>query len=219
MLDSLLDALPLPQRLALSYAPARVRGPTAALFALDARLAQAVRHQREPAVAQLRLAWWRDLFAQVPEMRPSGEPLVAHLAIWRQQDAALAALVDGWEHLISDQNLSIEAIRAFAQGRVEAFRGLERLVGTESGPDAVAVAARRWALGDLAAGLTSLIERDMVIKEARSLGSRPVSLPRELRPLAVLDGLARRVIARGGGAMFAGPGSIVQAFRIGIVGR
>jgi phytoene synthase len=40
-----------------------------------------------------------------------------------------------------------------------------------------------------------------------------------LRPLAVLSGLARRSLARGGSPLLDGPGAMLLAVRLGIAGR
>ena len=45
MAEDLLDELPRPQRLALSYAPAAVRSATLGLLALDARLGAILRRR------------------------------------------------------------------------------------------------------------------------------------------------------------------------------
>ena len=96
MSRSLAEQLPPPQRLALSYAPPSARCPTLALLALDTRLAGLLRRRGEPVLAQVRLAWWRDILAAEPGGWPEGEPVLALLRSWREP-APLVALVDGWE--------------------------------------------------------------------------------------------------------------------------
>jgi phytoene synthase len=79
---SLIAKLPPLQRMALAYAPAQSRGALTALFSLDARLANIVRHSHEPMLAQLRLAWWREnIMADMPA-QASGDPLMAQLGNW-----------------------------------------------------------------------------------------------------------------------------------------
>lgn len=219
MPDTLLETLPLPQRLALSYATGTARDAALVLFALDMKLAQAIRQQREPALAQIRVAWWRDLLAQAPGSRPPGDPLIDGLAIWHSEQGALIELVDGWEHLIADGCLQPDAIAAFAHGRGFAFVGLLRLLGVRGSEDHVALAGRRWALADLATGLSNPAEREEALDQVRALGTARMAVPRELRPLAVLDGLACTMIVRGGDALLSGPISLLQALRIGLIGR
>jgi phytoene synthase len=210
----LVEQLPPPQRLALSYAPSSARCRTLALLALDTRLAGLLRTRGEPVLAQMRLAWWRDILAAEPNGWPRGEPVLALLRNWREP-ARLVALVNGWEALLSDP-LDATAIAEFASGRAEGFAQLAREVACDPAP--ATAAARAWALGDLAAHLADPAERDAVIEMAADF-SPIAALPRPLRPLAVLAGLARRSLARGGTALLDGPGAALTAIRLGIAGR
>ena len=210
----LVEQLPAPQRLALSYAPLSARGPTLALLALDRRLAELLRRRGEPVLAQVRLAWWRDTLAADPHGWPEGEPLLALLRGWRDP-APLVALVNGWEALLSER-LEPAAIAEFVSGRAAGFAQLACELGGDPGP--AAAPGRLWALGDLAAHLADPAERAAAI-EIASHFPRNVELPRPLRPLAVLAGLARRSLARGGTPLLDGPGAALTAIRLGITGR
>jgi phytoene synthase len=212
----LIETLPLPQRLSLAYAPRRLRAQWLGLFALDAHLANLLRQSREPMLAQMRLAWWRDRLAEPIEQRPQGDPLLELLSAWQGHEAGLSALVDGWEHLLAER-LDEEAIRGFTEGRAAGFAGMANLADEAAGP--AAAASKRWALADLAAHLGQSHERETALATARALGSDPVPLPKSLRPLAVLDGLARRSLARGGAPLADGPLVGLVALRLGIVGR
>jgi phytoene synthase len=214
MPHALLDDLPPPQRLALSYAPASARRPTLTLLALDARLGGILRRRGEPLLAQMRLAWWRDRLAEEPRSWPAGDAVLDLLREWREP-AALAPLVDGWEALLGDR-LDGRGIAEFANGRGEAFAQLARELGVQA-PSAEASAAR-WALGDLAANLSDPGERAKAIEAGTVMPPRP-RLPRALRPLAVLSGLARRSLARGGAPLLDGPAAMMLAIRLGIAGR
>lgn len=215
-MHSLVETLPLPQRLALAYAKRGLRAQWLGLLALDAHLANLLRQSREPMLAQMRLAWWRERLAEPVAQRPRGDPLLDLLAAWTGHEAALVALADGWEHLLAER-LDGEAMRGFAAGRAAAFAGLAELAGTVTAP--AAAAGTRWALADLAAHLSQSDERAAVLAAAHALPPEPVSLPRTLRPLAVLDGLARRSLARGGAPLADGPLAGLAALRLGIAGR
>lgn len=217
-MQSLVETLPLPQRLALAYAPARLRAQTLGLFALDAHLANLIRKGREPLLTQARLAWWRERLGDPVETRPKGDPVLDLLASWQGHEAALVALVDGWEHMVGE-SLGHEEIRQFAEGRAAAFAGLAALAGEEKSREAAARAGSRWALADLAAHLGNPTERERTLEAARASGVGRHALPRALRPLAVLDGLARRSLAAGGTPLADGPGSGLAALRLGILGR
>ena len=121
MSDSLLlDGLPVEQRLALAYAPVVAQPLFAGLFALDTRLAGIVRTAREPMLAQLRLAWWRDRLGQGGGQ---AEPVLAALAPLQGRDADLAALADGWEALLAER-LDQAGVEAFLAGRAAASAAL-----------------------------------------------------------------------------------------------
>jgi phytoene synthase len=211
---TLLDALPAPQRLALSYAPSTTRAPTLALLALDARLGAALRQGGEPVLVQMRLAWWRDTLGSAPAGWPPGEPVLDLLRGWRNP-AALVPLVDGWEALLGE-TLDAAAISAFAAGRADAFGQLARELDDD--PHAAGTCARRWALADLAANLSDPAERTAVLEAAADLPPCP-RLTRKLRPLAVLAGLARRSLARDGAPLLGGPGAMLLAVWLGFTGR
>ncbi len=69
-MDDLAETLPTMHRLALAYAPGRTRLAWLALLALDSRLAGVLRSASEPMLAQIRLAWWRDMLARSEADRP-----------------------------------------------------------------------------------------------------------------------------------------------------
>ncbi|KLE35487.1 hypothetical protein [Aurantiacibacter luteus] len=214
---TLLETLPLVQRLALSYAPAAAFEPTAALLALDTRLAGIVRTRGEPVIAQLKLAWWRERFAQEPDHWPLGEPLLALLRASGLATGRLAPLVDGWEALLAER-LDEAALMQFAQGRAEGWLAVAERTDGEADAGAVRMAAEGWALADLALHLGDGAEAEMVRQAALSLPPAE-RMPRRLRPLAVLAGLSRRALERGASDPLDGPGAMMVAMRLGIAGR
>jgi len=200
-------------RLALAYAPARTRDDWLTLLALDARLAGVVTGAREPMLAQLKLAWWRDRLGSAPATWPKGEPLLARLAAW-DDPSALVALVDGWEALLDEPPLTEAAVLEFAEGRAAALGELARRSGAETGP--ARQAARRWSLAELALGEPEGVGIARAMATTALSGER---LPRALRPLAVLDGVTRKALANGGAAALYRPASWFTALRIGLIGR
>jgi phytoene synthase len=91
-------------RLAVSYAPGRLRRNLAWLLAFDLRMRGVVERAREPLIAQMRFAWWREMLVKPASERPKGEPLLAALAEVEQGEMVNAALqlVDAWELVAGD---------------------------------------------------------------------------------------------------------------------
>jgi phytoene synthase len=202
----------------LSYSQKAARAPFLALLAFDARLGQAVRQAGEPLVGQMRLAWWNEQLGLEAARRERSDELVVALDRLEDMRRPLHALVDGWELLLGER-LDNAAIEDFADARAGAIGALAGLFGVENGAESVRHAARRWALADLAAGLTNPAERDAVLKIAARDPSHRVRLPRALRLLAVLDGLASKSLEKGGAPLLAGPASLLHAMRLGLLGR
>lgn len=207
-LDPILDSLPPVQRVALAYASPASRQAWLVLLALDTRLAQVVRETREPMLGQIRMAWWRDRLSEPAAQRPRGEPLLALLG---EDGARLVPLVDGWEAMLGEAPLPREALAQFAEGRAQAVAGLDA-----AAPDAARL-ARRWALADLALRLSHPEERRHAADLLAAQGADRIRLPRVMRPLTVLHGLAMRELRRGQEA--AGMGALLATLRLGIFGR
>ncbi len=206
-------------RLALAYARASDRPVFEALFALDRRLADAVRQASEPIIAQMKLAWWRDRFAQDRAEWPKGEPLLERLAGWDADVARLGMLVDGWEALLQEGALIDEAIAAFGEGRATAWSVAARTV--HQGEASPRYDASLWAYADLAAHCSSPEDAERVREVARNQGlldRAPPRLPRPLRTLGVLGALGRRSL-RSGRPILSGGGDFLAAVRTGMLGR
>lgn len=213
--DALVDELPLAQRLALSYAPIGVRAVTLGLLALDARLAAILRARREPIAAQLRFAWWRERLEEPGASWPHGEPVLDALRAWGDA-SGLAVLPAGWEALLADR-LTDAAVAEFAETRGESWACLARELSTHS-EESAARAGRIWAAADLAGHLSDESERKLALAYGFALPPVP-TLPTTLRALAVLAGLARRSLVRGGAPLLDGPAATLLALRIGVSGR
>ncbi len=219
MHDQLIEELPIPQRLALAYGTRLTRSFAVPMLVLDQRLAQAIRQQNEPVLAQMRLAWWRDLLAKPHAQRTSGDPLISKLETWLGEEKGLIAMIDGWERLIAGNPLTHDCIRAFVKGRSEAFVGLARLVGALEYQAKARKAGELWALADLIANMSDPVEKEMAFSIAPEAGEGPDALPRSLRPLTVLAGLGDRSLANGGRALLNGPVAGLAAVRLGLFGR
>ena len=86
------------ERVALNYAPPRLRAKLAAYFALDRRLAQIVANTSAPMLGQMRLAWWREMLAKPAQDRPSGDVVLDAISSSYEQIAhELDSVIDARE--------------------------------------------------------------------------------------------------------------------------
>lgn len=211
---SLATDLPPVVRLAIGYASLRSRDLFTALFLLDRECAGIVARRREPLIAQIRLAWWRERLGEgtIPEghrLRPAGRA-------WEGSLPDLIPMIDGWEELLSQA----PDLLASAQGRSVPFGLLARKLGGEAAvAEQARICAQRWALVDLAGHLSIPSECETALDHARALPVPRVPLPRSLRPLTILDGLALRTLRRGSVQLLGDRLSPLAALRLGIFGR
>lgn len=215
-LRAMLDDLPALNRLALGYAPVSSRPLWLAFFALDRRFAQIVSAGREPMLAQMRLAWWREVLQKPAEERPTGDPLLTALAGWDEERAALAALADGWEAMIGEAPLDVAAFAALAGARAGMAVALVRLAGGGGRTQVAETVGYRWGLTDLATHLSDPVERGRVQSLLHS-ASPCGTTPRLLRPLAILEAMAARAVSRK--QVTGGVRDLAVAMRIGLIGR
>ncbi len=214
------EDLPPEAQVAIGYALPEHRGAFTALLAFDRNLARSVAGASEAIVGQLRLAWWRDALAADADVLPRGNPLLDELAIgFGEQRQQLGALVDGWEAVLLAEPIDRSAIESLRSGREAGWQALATALDTGESDAAVRLAAGRWALADLISGLPQEDREPDIIAEAQASLGQPASLPRALRPLAVLDALARRSLAAGSAPLLAGRGSAMVALRAGLFGR
>jgi 15-cis-phytoene synthase len=153
-----------PERmLALSYARPEGRRALEALLALDDALALLLRTTREPALGQMRLAWWREALARLDQSPAPAEPVLK--ALEREvlpkgvSGASLVPIVHGWEVLIEEEVLDPEALRRFAAGRGHLFVAAGAAMGAGPG-DPLVEAGQGWALADLSRNLRGSGEAD-----------------------------------------------------------
>lgn len=216
--EEAISRLPLSQRLALSYAPRLTRDAFFAFFALDNALADIIRQAREPMLAQIRLAWWRDTLAKAAQDRPQGNPLLDLIGKWPVQSDALQGLVDGWEAVLADGLMDADSMRMFARGRGECYAVIARVCASERDREA-AHSGEFWALVDLCEGLSDGQERALAQDLARQMEPVATAFARPMRPLSILSGLAHRALHRDNGAILSSKGDMLAAVRLGLFGR
>lgn len=211
------DPLPPEADLALAWSGSKVRGPLSMALQLDRRLARIVARTQEPMLGQMRLAWWRDALGKPPGDRPRGDVVLDGLGLhWSGTEAALVTMIDGWEVLVTADQIGPDEARAFATQRGAFFGALG-----EGGDDAalarrLAAAGQGWAAADAAAAVGDPAERAALIAAGRAQERPTAALPRALRGLAVLDALAQRALRRGGRPLMEGRDASLTAIRAAI---
>ena len=215
-----IEDLPPEAQVALGYALPEHRNAFGSLLAFDRNLARSVAGASEAIVGQLRLAWWRDALAASADAVPRGNPSLDQIArSFGEQRSRLGALVDGWEAVLLADPLNRSAIQSLKAGREAGWLALATALGSEADEAAVRLAAGRWALADLISSLPREDRISQIVADAQASLGQPAALPRALRPLAVLDALARRSLGAGGAPLLAGRGSAMVALRAGVFGR
>ena len=176
-----------PANLAVAYTPVAFRPAFSLLLQLDVRFADIVRKAREPMIAQIKLAWWRDAFATEPALRPKGEPLLQALGACGDVIApsALEGLVSAWELLLGEDEWAAEDVEAHAALRGRAIFGSYAAWAGE-GCD-ISSLSHQWALDGLRAEFPS----KFVAFSNQPLPALPKG--RKLRPLSILAMSVRKV--------------------------
>ncbi len=198
--------------LALSYVAAARRPALSALWRLDAGLADLAVGAREPMLARIKLAWWRDALTALDVAPPPGEPLLREVARtllpMGVSGADLARLEEGWVALLADD------VTGYAAARGATLFDLSARV---LGGDAPAGSGATWALVDLARRLP---ERASDALTAVPKGAGRCSWPTKLRPLGMLAALAARDVAAGLPPEREGsPGRMARMLRLRVTGR
>lgn len=167
-------------RLAIAYAPSNVRSAFALLLQIDNRFAEILRNAREPMIAQIKMAWWREAFASPADARPKGEPLLQALNEAGGEYiplSALEALTAAWEHLLGSEWFSQDIVDAHAELRAEAiFMTYAGWMGTVQDMRPI---GRSWALEALRIAFPERVADCF-------MPSAPLPKARVLRPLSIL---------------------------------
>ena len=177
-MNAVLDLDP-PARLAIAYARSDVRSAFALLLQIDNRFADILRNAREPMIAQIKMAWWREAFASAVEARPKGEPLLQALNEAGEciPSSALEALASAWEHLLSHELFSQQVIDTHTELRAEAiFKTYAGWMGTVNDMRPI---GRNWALEALRSAFPERVSGYI-------MPPAPLPKARALRPLSIL---------------------------------
>jgi phytoene synthase len=179
--------LPPPANLAAAYTPVAFRPAFTLLLQLDMRFADIVRKAREPMIAQIKLAWWRDAFATEPVLRPKGEPLLQSLGACGDliSPSALEDLVSAWELLLGEGEWAAQDVETHAALRGRAIFG-SYAVWIGEGCD-VSALSHQWARDALRLEFPS----KFIALDNQPLPALPKG--RKLRPLSILAMSVRKV--------------------------
>jgi phytoene synthase len=179
--------------LALAYVPGRHRAAVGALWRLDAVLGTALAGGREPLIARIKLAWWREALERLDREPAPAEPALreaaAHL-LAAIKGEELARMEEGWAALSSPEALTRDELASYARGRGGLLFGYSaRLLGGEV--ERLEEAGEAWALVDLARHCATPEDADVALAAARERRP-PRRWPPRLRPLGMLAALAVR---------------------------
>ncbi|MES2120989.1 MAG: hypothetical protein V4513_10500 [Pseudomonadota bacterium] len=167
------------------YWPVELRPAFDALFDLDDAMGDVVQRATQPALAAVKLAWWRERLEELDQGKAPAEPRLRAAAreLLRRgiKGAELAELEAGWAALLQEKP---DADAALTRG-VKLFALAARLLGS---PGPVDAPGRLYAAGSLA-------RRGLPV-DAPEVES--VRIARALRPLTGLAALAKRDL-RGSG--------------------
>lgn len=196
-----------PDRLiALSYAASDVRPKLELAFALDTALADVLRAVREPMIARIRIAWWREqLEALAHGQAAAPEPLLTAIGKVFEAETvnALCALPDAWD-MLTDTAPEIGAILEFSR-----LRGAG--LNTVSPDAALTKVMSFWSLADFAAHCSDPALAEQARAEARRCA--PASLKGIPRSFRVMAGLARDDLMRPEKRQPGSPSRLLRAFR------
>jgi phytoene synthase len=186
-MNDIASQLPPPANLAVAYTPVAFRPAFTLLLQLDVRFADIVRKAREPMIAQIKLAWWRDAFVAEPAQRPKGEPLLQTLGACGDVilPSALQDLVSAWELLLGCDEWAAQDVEAHAALRGPAIFG-SYAAWMGEGFD-VRSLSQQWAIDALHLEFPS----KFVALHNLSLPALPKG--RKLRPLSILAMSVRKV--------------------------
>jgi len=213
------DPLPPEAEVALVWTSPRLRAPLSAALQFDRRLARIVARTQEPMLGQMRLAWWREALAKPMAERPRGDAVLDALgALLPGREAALTAMVDGWEVMVTAERLGPQEVARFGAGRGALFACLAPDPVTDPLAERLGVAGRRWALADAAAGVSAPHERAALTAAGLEAGpaNGSVRFPADLRGLAVLEALSLRALRAGGRPLMEGRGAALAIIRAAI---
>ena len=219
MSDDLVQELPEAMRVALASGGSN-RSIWLSVFALDARIGTYVLGAKEPLLAQMRIAWWRDQLNEPPTRRPRGDILLDLIGeAWGNDAAKLIDGLDGWEALLGTAPLGDAALAEFVDGRESLAEAIAMRLGLPLSAQDARSGGCLWAMAELAYFLPDENDRALARTWMSDAEGDWHNLPKDMRPLAVLAGLAKRSLDKGGVRLMGDRLSPLAALRLSVFGR
>lgn len=185
--------------------PVQARAQIALLWQIHDRLSALSFAGREPALRQIRLAWWRDALAALaqPDARVPAEPLLAEIAQSQLKPAQLAGLAEARLIALSSDWAHAD-VGNYGNLLFAATGGVLMQAASEGAA---------WALVDVAQQIDDPARR----AEMFAAAANSPAAPAKARCLVVLDRLARRIARNHGARNRAREQAII--LRVGLFGR
>lgn len=182
------------------YWPAELRPAFDALLDIDEAMCDVVAKATEPALAAIKLAWWRERLEEIDRGIVPAEPVLEATAQLVAETTLtgtlLAELVERWEPLLDDFPWEGETFGAVA-GRGAFLFGFAGMILGTGQPELAALAGSLWSLVDVARHCSDADSRDVLIEVAGGrLEGFSGTAEASVRPLTMLGLLARRDIER-----------------------
>jgi phytoene synthase len=173
------------------YWPVELRPAFDTLFAIDDAMGDVVAKATEPALAAIKLAWWRERMQELDSGEVPAEPRLqasaSELVPRGIAGAPLAELEDGWAALLEEQ----PDVDRIADRGAKLFEMASNLLGAND--PLIEAAGRVYAFASAAkCGFVRMAVGTEALKAIS--GHR---FPRALRPLTGLAALAARDLGRG----------------------
>jgi phytoene synthase len=156
------------------------------LFDIDDALATVVERATEPALAAIKLAWWRERLEELDQGNPPAEPrlraVAAELLPRGIRGADLAEMTEGWAALLDEQ----PDVKRIAEGGARLFAIGARLLGAAD--PLIEPAGRLYGCAN--AARRGLMAKHSLADELQQLTT--YRFPKKLRALTALAALAAR---------------------------
>jgi phytoene synthase len=188
------------------FAPPEKRDALFALYAFNHELARAREVASQPALALIRLQWWREVVEGAPRRHEVAEPLSAAIGAGALSRDDLSAMIDAREAGVESEFATMEKWRDYVMGSAGGVAvAAARLLGATD-PECMRPFGAAYGIAGLLRGATiharqgrHMLPANARIEDLAREGLallRPTSLPRNVIAAALPAVLARRDLRR-----------------------